>query len=59
VKVIRSSATDAAASKRMMNITIGLASVAVDAEPLRQQSPINRWRDADFRTNPAVEAGSG
>src|SRR6266404_6157953 len=29
-KVIRSSATDAVASKRMMNITIGLAFVAVD-----------------------------
>ena len=39
VKVIRSSATDAVASKRMMNITIGLASVAVAAPVAGRLSP--------------------
>ena len=39
VKLIRSSATDAAASKRMMGITIGLTFVAAAAPVAREPSP--------------------
>ena len=42
VKLIRSSVTDAAASKRMMSITIGLAFVAVAVPVARGPSPSSR-----------------